>query len=80
MGYQGLFSARLYRLVITVLFISTPASTRPAFCLSSRAFRSRLPRLLRMDQRADALECDQGRVSVPEDVEKCVKSVYVMKI
>ena len=29
---------------------------------------------------ADALECDQGRVSVPEDVEKCVKSVYVMKI
>ena len=23
---------------------------------------------------------DQGRVSVPEDVEKCVKSVYVMKI
>ena len=24
--------------------------------------------------------CDQGRVSVPEDVEKCVKSVYVMKI
>ena len=25
-------------------------------------------------------ECDQGRVPVPEDVEKCVKSVYVMKI
>ena len=50
MGYQGLFSARMYRLVITVLFISTPAPARPASCVSSRAFRSRLPRLLRMNQ------------------------------
>ena len=50
MGYQGLFSARLYRLIITVLFISRPAPATTTSCLSSRAFRSRLPPLLRMNR------------------------------